>query len=293
VGEHTGIQWTDKTFNPWWGCARVSPACVNCYADTWAKRRGFGGLWRRHGDRRLFGPSHWAEPERWNREAKRRGLPFLVFCASMADVFEDHSALPPEREKLWELIDCTPWLTWQLLTKRPENVMAMAPWGDDWPANVWVGTSVEDQTWADVRIPVLIEIPARIRFLSAEPLLGPVDLTAIRSEGWTLNVIAGGARDPRGKPFTGSRINWVIAGGESGGPDRRRLVKRDGQLYVPKDAALGWVRSLRDQCVSGEVAFFLKQWGGPTPKSGGRELDSRTWDELPAAWVPSEVLQPT
>src|SRR5690242_7980724 len=104
------------------------------------------------------------------------GFPEKVFCASMADVFEDHSDLEEPRKRLWDLIEATPWLCWQLLTKRPENVAGMAPWGDEWPSWVWLGVSAENQRWADTRIPVLLEIPARTKFISAEPLLGPIDL---------------------------------------------------------------------------------------------------------------------
>jgi protein gp37 len=162
VSEGSAIEWTEATFNPWWGCARVSPACVNCYADTWARRTGRSDLWRRHGARRLFGEIHWQEPLKWNRKAEARGRPMLVFCASMADVFEDHPVLAPEREKLWALMERTPWLVWQLLTKRPENVPEMAPWGNTWPPNVWLGTSIENQRWADIRIQELLRAPATV-----------------------------------------------------------------------------------------------------------------------------------
>jgi protein gp37 len=171
------IEWTDYTFNPWWGCARVSPACRSCYADTLATRYGHDQLWRRKGPRRLMSDTHWKQPLKWNRDAERDGTPKRVFCASMADVFEDHPDVAESRQRLWDLINATPWLHWQLLTKRPENVAAMAPWGNDWPDHVWLGTSVENQRWAETRIPHLLAIPAKTRFLSCEPLLGPVDLS--------------------------------------------------------------------------------------------------------------------
>ena len=176
MSENSPIEWCHHTFNPWWGCALVSPGCAHCYADTTATRYGHGQLWRRHGERRTFGEKHWAEPLNWNEKAEAGGPRHRVFCASMADVFEDHPQLPPERDRLWELVSETPWLDWLLLTKRPENVAVMAPWGTIWPSNVWLGTSVENQRWAEERIPILLDAAAAIRFVSCEPLLGPVDL---------------------------------------------------------------------------------------------------------------------
>jgi protein gp37 len=159
MGDTTGIGWTDRTFNPWWGCSRVSPGCRSCYADTLARRWGHD-LWHRDGPRRLLGGASWAKPLRWNREAAAAGVPARVFCASMADVFEDHPQVVGARARLWDLIGQTPWLRWQLLTKRIENVPQMVPWGDRWPANVWLGTSVENGHYAAERIPVLASIPA-------------------------------------------------------------------------------------------------------------------------------------
>jgi len=192
-----------------------------------------------------------------------------VFCASMADVFENNSSVEHEREKLWRLIAETPMLDWLLLTKRPENMCSFAPWAGDWPANVWAMTSVENQHVAEQRIPQLLKVPAIVRGLSVEPLLGPIDLTPWLSE-----------------------IHWVIVGGESGSEAR------------PMDPM--WVRSIRDQCVATDVPFFFKQWGewGPGNDSNsthdtlqrlgkrisGRLLDSRTWDELPSHDVMEQVM---
>jgi protein gp37 len=301
VSDDTAIGWTDKTFNPWWGCARVSPACAFCYADTWARRTGETDLWRRHGRRRIASEAYWRKPLQWNREAEIRGRPFLVFCASMADVFEDHPALPEPRRRLWALIEDTPWLTWQLLTKRPENVLWMVP-GDwlgeryradaEWPANVWVGTSVETQQWAEARIPHLLRIPAAVRFLSCEPLLGPVDLTGVQIrdrrfvDALTCDYHDGAETIIAGPPQGTGPVGWVIAGGESGGPWKRALVM-DGRIpgyrgeLEPKPGALRWVRDLRDQVLAARVPFYFKQWGGATWRSGGRELDGRTWDQIP------------
>ena len=186
-----------------------------------------------------------------------------VFCASMADVFEWGHGLSATRDRLWELIERTPHLDWLLLTKRPHLVGRLAPWTRQWPAHVWVGTTVENQRFAIKRIPYLLEIPCRVRFLSCEPLLGPVDLAQ-----WV------------------DGLNWVIAGGESGGKARPTHP--------------GWVRALREQCVAGNVAFHFKQWGSWWPNEGigngsttsfvrmskkraGRTLDGRCWNELPDA----------
>jgi protein gp37 len=228
MSANSAIQWTDHTFNPWWGCIRVSPGCEHCYAETFAKRLGFD-IWgpAKTTDRRVFGEKHWAAPLKWNRDADREGRRRRVFCASMADVFEDHPAANAERPKLWELIRATPWLDWQLLTKRPENIVAMLP--ADWEhgyANVWLGTTVESQE-STSRIAHLLDrrIGADVvRFLSCEPLLGPVDLRE-----WVAS------------------IEWIIIGGESG-PKARPFN-------------LAWARSLVAQCRAGGSAPFVKQLG--------------------------------
>lgn len=247
MGEGTTIAWCDHTFNPWWGCANVSPGCVNCYAHTWAKRTGFD-LWGAKGERRTFPEKHWREPLAWNAAAQRAGERRRVFCASMADVFEDHPALPPERAKLWPLIEATPWLDWLLLTKRIENVSGMVPWSwgqRGFPENVWIGTSVENQEWADRRIPILLELPAIVRFLSCEPLIGPVDLGHFLEPGY----------ETQGGDWVETpSVDWVICGGESGGHARRMAPE--------------WARSLRDQCRPRDlpyrfdgVPFLMKQTG--------------------------------
>ena len=236
MGDSTGIEWTDATFNPWWGCSRVSTGCKNCYADNTARRWGHD-LFHRDGDRRMMSEQYWRNPLRWNREAERAGVPLRVFTASMADVFEDHPRVTEARERLWHLIEETPWLRWQLLTKRPENVPGMAPWKHAWPDHVWLGTSVEDQQRADERLPLLLQVPATVRFLSCEPIVGRINLQPYLGDVTDT--------DPRR-----GRINWVIAGGESG-PKAR-----------PMDPA--WVRTLRDQCRA-HADFFFKQWGTWAP----------------------------
>ena len=267
MGENSKIEWTHHAFNPWWGCVKVSEGCQNCYAETFAKRTGHA-IWGPAAttQRRTFGDKHWAEPLKWNADALQAGERRRVFCSSMADVFEDHPQLLTERVRLWKLIDQTPALDWLLLTKRPENITEMVPcsWAaDGYPLNVWIGTSVENQAAADKRIPVLATIPAEVRFLSCEPLLGPVDLTPWMGEReWTQ--VATGVRTRQG-PL----VDWVIVGGESG--PRSRPMHPD------------WARSLRDQCQAAGVAYHFKQWGGVRKHETGRILDGRTWDEYPQA----------
>lgn len=268
------IEWTDHTFNPWWGCAKVSPACDHCYAETWARRVGFD-IWGPRGERRFLSDAYWRQPLRWNREAEAAGRRERVFCASMADVFEWDSALTPWRRRLWQLIERTPRLDWLLLTKRPHLANRLTPWGPYWPRNVWLGATVENQRFAGIRVPQLLDAPAQVRFLSCEPLLSRIDL-----EPW---LQSGG-------------IHWVIAGGESG-PKAR-----------PSDPS--WFYGLRDQCGEHATAFHFKQWGEWAPMdtrgdaeprsiyedpafsetlgwfgrhAAGRRLEGEIWDGLPTA----------
>lgn len=255
MGKATGIEWADHTFNPVWGCVEVSPACDNCYAKAWDKRVG-GDHWGPHAPLREFGPKHWAEPFRWDKAASEAGKRARVFCASMADVFDNRW---PERIRgdLWAVIRSTPNLDWMLLTKRPQNIAKMLPadWGNGY-ANVWLGVTAENQAEANRRITKLLDISAVLHFISAEPLLGPLDLTAIDCGNWTWDALRGVGMDkPHVAGFlgyrasmpihSGRRIRWVIAGGERG----------------PRPAHPDWFRSLRDQCAAAGVAFMLKQWG--------------------------------
>jgi protein gp37 len=253
MGDTTGISWTDKTFNPRIGCARVSLGCVNCYADDQSSRFGNFGesspLWRRHGPRHVTSGAYWRKPLAWDRQAAAQGRQHKVFCASLADVFEDHPDLDEPRARLWALIEQTPHLTWQLLTKRQQNVAAMVLWGEHWPPNVWPGTSVEGQRWADERIPVLAGVPAAVRFLSVEPLTEPVRLDL-------------------------SAIGWVILGGMSGPKYRQHQLRPE------------WARSVCDQCAAAGVAFFFKQWGGLRPKDGGKVPDGRERCDFPRRVAP-------
>jgi protein gp37 len=268
VGERTAIAWTDHTFNPWWGCERVSPGCQNCYAEAFAKRTGHD-VWGKQSDRRFFGDKHWNQPLSWAAKADAEGVRRRVFCASMADVFEDRPELVEPRQRLFDLIAITEPLDWLLLTKRPENVARMVEaecWGAGvpWPANVCLGTTVEDQERANERVPTLLSIPAQVRFLSCEPLLGPI---TFRWAPW-----APLCQEHSTGHLDGLKgIGWMICGGESG-PKHRPLN-------------LHHARQLRDQCVAAGVPFFFKQIGGRTPTAGGDALDGYVYKQFPASRV--------
>lgn len=277
MAKFTKISWAHSTFNPWIGCEKVSPACDNCYAEGVAKRMG-KALWGKGAPRFFTGEAYWEEPLAWNEEAGKRGEPWRVFCASLCDVMEDRRDLDERREQLFELIGETPHLTWLLLSKRPENFMKLSPeeWRADWPENVWPMTTAENQRRLQERLPHLLKVPAKVRGLSIEPLLGPIILptaalpcTQCQGRGWSLpyssadhGVPCRSCRDRAvalgGGPFTArtkvvfDTVQWVIVGGESGGKAR------------PMNPA--WVRGLRDQCAQHGVAFHMKQWGEWAPK---------------------------
>lgn len=258
MGENSNIEWTDHTFNPWIGCTKVSAACDNCYAEAWDAR----GLqqretrWGPHADRTRTSVANWRKPLAWNKDAAASGTRARVFCASLADVFDNHRSISDEwRAWLWRLIADTPHLDWLLLTKRPQNIAKMLPdqfglpaWGKGWP-NVWLGTTAENQTEADRRIPHLLAVPAAVRFLSMEPLFGPVDLTEISEHRPDLvaSVVYDALRGTGGLHGPIGKIDWVIVGGESG--PHARAMHPD------------WARSLRDQCAAAGVPFLMKQWG--------------------------------
>lgn len=246
MAENSKIEWTDHTFNAWVGCTKVSPACDHCYAEGWAKRTGQGGLWQ--GERRRTSAVNWRKPLKWDAEAAAAGKRAKVFCCSLADVF-DNQADPVWRLELWLLIAKTPNLDWLLLTKRPQNIRKMLPldWHDGYP-NVWLGTTVENQAEADRRIPHLLGVSARIRFLSCEPLLGPIDL--IRVNNGFLDSLRGMAgRDP--SVGRCNRINWVIVGGESG--------------HGARDMQEEWALDLLRQCEETGTAYFFKQMARKAP----------------------------
>lgn len=190
MAENSEISWTHHTFNPHRGCCKVSAGCKNCYAESLSRRNpNTLGVWGPNGTREPASDEYWGHPPKWNKAAQASGERHRVFCASLADIFEDastclnfdaYAVVEASRARLWPLIEATPHLDWLLLTKRPQNIMAMVPaaWKEAFPSNVWVGTSVEDQAAADERIPYLLSVPAKVIFLSCEPLIGPVDLSA-------------------------------------------------------------------------------------------------------------------
>ena len=263
---NSAISWTTHTFNGWWGCFKVSEGCRKCYAETFAKRTG-RSIWGPPAttERRFFADKHWQEPLKWNAAAEKAGERARVFSASMSDVFEDHPEVGPHRERLFRLVEQTPWLDWQLLTKRPENVLRMIPeaWHTNPPANWWQGTSVENQDAADQRIPHLLQVPAPVRFLSCEPLLGPVDLSKYQPFCRSL----GGFKAARG--ILAGTVDWVIVGGESGAGHRQM------------DAT--WLASLVEQCRGAGVAVWVKQDSGPYPGRQGRIPDDLMIQQLTEA----------
>jgi protein gp37 len=237
MGENSAIEWTDHTFNPWVGCTKISPACDHCYAEGWAKR---SGLVTWGGTRRRTSPANWKQPLKWHA-AVPDGQRKRVFCASLADVFDNE--VPDEwRFDLFELIRQTPRLDWLLLTKRIGNAKRMLmQFGMEGSYNIWIGATVANQEEADRDIPKLIATPARIRFLSIEPLLGPIDFAGRWVE----------YRNPAIHENVLERVNWVIVGGESGAQARPMNPE--------------WVRTIRDQCKALGTPFFFKQWGEWVP----------------------------
>ncbi|MCE4544633.1 MULTISPECIES: phage Gp37/Gp68 family protein [unclassified Caballeronia] len=306
MSENSKIEWTDHTFNPWEGCQKVGPGCDHCYAETRNARFAGGAAinWGPGAPRRRTSPANWRKPLAWNAAHgeffAQHGRRQRVFCASLADVF-DNAVDPRWRAELFDLIDATPNLNWLLLTKRIGNVAAMledvaarqfdlerlhAPAARD---NVWLGATIVNQEEADRDIPKLLAVPARVRFLSMEPLLGTVDLRfRARSFGFPNHIDRHG--NAHGMP---QGVHWVIVGGESG---------RGARPMHPD-----WARSLRDQCKRAGVPFLFKQWGewlgahqdgspeheplelnaSDDPirvgkKAAGRKLDGATHDGFPA-----------
>lgn len=245
MGDRSAIEWTEATWNPTTGCDKTSPGCDNCYALTLAKRlRAMGQpKYQNDGDPRTSGPGFGLTlhpdalevPYGWR-------TPRVIFVNSMSDLF--HPSVPLDFiQSVFSVIQETPQHVYQVLTKRSKRLAAVAD-GLLWPDNLWIGVSVESERYA-FRVDHLREVSAAIRFLSAEPLLGPLSNLDL------------------------SGIDWLIAGGESG-PNARPLEP-------------GWVRDLRDQCSAAGVPFFFKQWGGRTPKAGGRQLDGLLHDAMPKA----------
>jgi protein gp37 len=233
MGKETGISWTDHTFNPWWGCTKVSAGCDHCYAETLDARWG-EPHWGKGVPRRVFGDKHWAEPLAWNAAALKAGMLAKVFCASMADIMDDE-APEGQRERLWALIDATPNLIWQLLTKRPQRYARALP-ANFRHRNVWLGASAEDQPNYDLRWPLLraaADTRLLTTFVSYEPALGPLRLPGAE------------------RMFS---PDWVIFGGESG-PGRRPMERQ-------------WLEDLKADCETGATLLFVKQFGAATPAEG-------------------------
>ena len=255
--ENSKIEWTNHTFNPWIGCTKVSPGCLNCYAETLMDTRHGRVKWGKGQPRSRTGADNWRKPKAWNKVAEGAAERPRVFCASLADWLDDE--VPIEwLADLLNLIEETPNLDWLLLSKRPENWYSRvsqvdSEFAEAWtdcidmperggiPHNVWIGTSAEDQPRWDERIPQLSQIPAVTHFVSAEPLLGPIVMTEYRPD-------------------------WLIVGGESG---------QGARLMQPN-----WVEDLLAQC-DDKTAFHFKQWGGVNKKAAGRLLHDRTWDDFP------------
>jgi protein gp37 len=244
MGDNSAIEWTDATWNPVTGCTKVSPGCKNCYAERLALRlQAMRSPRYRNGFTVTLHPDQLTLPHRWRQ-------PRRIFVNSMSDLF--HESVPGDFiHQVFDVMKRTDWHIFQVLTKRSRRLAALAP-SLSWAPNIWQGVSVESARYTS-RVRGLQTVPAAVRFLSVEPLLGPIPEL----------------------PLTG--IDWVIVGGESGGQRRPMAAE--------------WARQVRDYCRAAGVPFFFKQWGGRTPKSGGRALDGRTWDEMPE---PRRlVLEPT
>jgi protein gp37 len=237
MGDTTRIAWTDHTWNPWIGCVKISPGCKNCYAERLiVGRMGRDNCWGPASttDRNVTSASNWRKPYAWHRAAMKARKPAKVFCGSLMDWAEDHPQLDPYREKLWQIIRETPWLHWQLLTKRADRIAELLPsdWRKGYP-NVWLGTSIENMDYAH-RADDLRKIPAVVRFISYEPALGPLAEIDLQD------------------------IHWLIVGGESG----------PGYREMPHD----WAREMKVACERAGTAFFFKQSSAPRTEMG-IELD--------------------
>lgn len=247
MAESSAIEWTDSTWNPVTGCTKISPGCKFCYAERVTERWGRGKFTdvKLHSDRLGL-------PLKWRKHR-------MIFVNSMSDLFHEQVPLSFV-DKVFDIMGRAPQHMFQVLTKRADRMLTWhrSHSNRPIPGHIWLGVSVEtpEYFW---RVDRLREINVPVRFVSAEPLLS------------SLNGI-----DLRG-------ISWLITGGESGGPPERALVVQTSRGWVPKPEALTWVRELRNLCQAKGVAFFHKQWGGPTPKAGGRRLDRHLWDEFPTA----------
>jgi protein gp37 len=282
MSEQTAIEWCDSTWSPWEGCTKVSPGCDHCYAEgmnRWLRR---GENWGAGAPRRVYGSDHWDKPLRWNKAAAKAGKRLRVF-PSVCDPF-DNEVAPILRLRFFQLIAATPHIDWLLLTKRIGNakpmmdwvagaVMGMPPCSEWQPMeNIWLGATVVNQEEADRDIPKLLAVPARVRFISIEPMLGSIDLSV------PLNVCQfedGSAWSPRNLRSHDTGLHWVICGGESG--PKARPAHPD------------WFRSLRDQCAAAGVPFMFKQHGEWTPYAN--EASRQAWAPLDGRGAVDELTE--
>lgn len=286
MADQTHIEWCDSTFNPWEGCQKVGPGCDHCYAETRNARFGGGTApnWGPGAPRRRTSVSNWRKPLRWQADAARfladHGRRQRVFCASLADVF-DNAVDPLWRTDLFELIRATPDLDWLLLTKRIGNAANMAAAAGGWPVNVWLGATIVNQSEAERDIPKLLAFDGGplVRFLSMEPLLGPVDLTQVRWHvgGYSMEGALPKPDEPDDFVYWAHRygISWVIVGGESG----------SGARPMHPD----WARGLRDQCAEAGTPFLFKQWGEWEPNVVRTMLDGERAGELVGSTIVSST----
>jgi protein gp37 len=269
MAEHSTIEWTHHTWSPWIGCQKVSPACDGCYAEHLMDTRMGRVEWGPHGERKRTSDAYWRGPVVWNRAAAAAGRIERVF-PSLCDPF-DNQADPAVRRDFFDLIRSTPRLQWLLLTKRPQNIVKMADAAGGLPANAAIGTTCEDQLRANLNVRFLLDAARDLRpaftFVSAEPLLGPIDFTRIvygTADGFRIE------RDAL-KASSIERIDWVITGGETS----------QGK-HTARPAHPDWFRKIRDQCAEAGVPFLFKQWGDWTPSSLGHEIarasaEERVW----------------
>jgi protein gp37 len=299
MGKNSGITWCDHTFNPWWGCVKVSEGCKRCYAETWAKRMGLDVFGPRK-ERRFFGEAHWNEPLKWNRDAAANGSQARVFCASMADVFEDDRGdLVEPRLKLWKLMGETPNLDWLVLTKRPERIKWNAPqeWiGRGGPDNIFMGTTIENQAVAKQRIADLLRWPGR-NFISVEPMLEPVSIARAmqpEDEDWQMvDAIPDVSEPEEFEEECEVECDWVNFGNDLVENPEWREWKR-WRLYRAQLFAMGrlidwvivggesghgaramelwWAHDLVYECGLAGVPVFVKQLGGWPDKRDQVEL---------------------
>jgi len=293
MAENSKIEWTDHTFNGWIGCTKVGPGCDHCYAEAMMDKRMGKVAWGPGQQRMRTSEANWRLPLKWNRQAAAEGKRYRVFCSSLADVF-DNEVDPAWRLDLFRLIADTPNLDWLLLTKRIGNVASMLGNYRTVPLlpNIWLGATVVNQEEANRDIPKLLAVPARVRFLSIEPMLSAIDLSGLPGVGrWRIDALRGEwERTDLGSGFeepdtiwheSGPALHWIICGGESG--PKARPIHPD------------WARSLRDQCAAANVPFLFKQWGEWLPGSQAREVGNQMalvgscirawkWDDGTHAW---------